>query len=319
MRTAFRSRASRASLCLMTYTFCGLFGAALASGHGVWIALSAEGGAYAEAAAAVAVEIERIGPGRDEAVARPWREFSNGVRTPPRLIVAVGSEALRGIIGRGIKAPVLALLVPESAYERLLKQAGAAGTNYSAVLLDQPPARQIAALRLALPERQRIGMLFGPESRRQAAAFQRAATASGARLVTGQVDSPENVGSVLQRTIEDSDLLLAVADPVVFNNASVQNILTTAYRRHIPVAAFSPAYVRAGALLAIYSTPSQVGRQAGEMARSFLSGRPLPAPQAPKDFTIGINGEVARSLGIPLKAADGAALAAQLQAQENKP
>lgn len=319
MRAAFFSCASRARLCLMTYTFWGMFGGAWAADPMVWIALSETGGAYAEAAAAVKAEIERPGPGQGEAEVRPWSESLNGLRTPPRLIIAVGGAALRGIVASNPRTPVLAVLVPESAYERVLAQAGAAGRGYSAVLLDQPPVRQIAAVRLALPERQRIGVLFGPESRRLAAAFQRGATESGAQLVAGQADSAENIGGVLQRTIEDSDLLLAVADPVVFNNASVQNILTAAYRRRIPVAAFSPGYVTAGALLALYSTPKQLGAQAGDMARTFLSGRPLPPPQAPRDFVLGINGDVARSLGIPLRPEDAGALAAQLQARERRP
>jgi ABC-type uncharacterized transport system substrate-binding protein len=287
----------------------------------VWIALSGDGSAYAEAAAAVEDEIGRAGPGRGEVIARPWRQFVDGTLSPPpRLVVAIGSEALRGIVEGNIGVPALAVLVPEAAYERLATRGSARdGTAYSAVLLEQPPARQLAVLRLALPQRHRIGMLFGPDSRRLAAAFQRAATASGMQLVIGQVDAPDRVGAVLQQTIEEVDLLLAVADPTVFNNASVQNILTTAYRRRLPVAGFSPAYVRAGALLAIYSTPEQLGRQAGQMARLFLSGQPLPPPQAPSEFTLGINGEVARSLGIPLRVEDGAALAAQLQESERKP
>jgi ABC-type uncharacterized transport system substrate-binding protein len=283
----------------------------------VWVALSEAGGAHAEAAAAAANEIEGAGSGRGDAVVRHWREFRVGELPAPRLIIAVGNQARRGIMESEHKAPLLAVLVTRSAHDHALADAG--GRAHSAVVLDQPPARQLAALRLALPALRRVGILFGPESRLQEAAFLRAATESGLQLVTGRVDSPELLGGVLQRTLEDSELLLAVADPGVFNNASIQNILTAAYRRRVPLAAFSPAYVRAGALLALYSTPAQVGRQAGEMARAFLAGRPLPPLQAPQDFVISINAEVARSLGIPLQAANEHPLALQLRAAERKP
>lgn len=286
-----------------------------------WVALSGDGGAYAEAAAAVEEEIGRAGPRRVEAIVRPWRQFLEGnAVAPPRLVIAVGSEALRGVVEASLGVPVLALLVPEAAYEQLAQQGSARdGTAYSAVMLEQPPARQLAALRLALPQRHRVGVLFGPNSRRQAAAFQRAAADNGMHLVSGQVDAGSDIGGVLQKIIDASDLFLAVADPVIFNNASAQNILTTAIRRRIPVAGFSPAYVRAGALLSVYSMPSQAGRQAGQIARAHLSGRNLPPPQVPRDFEIGINADVVRALGLSLKAEDGAALVEQLKALEQRP
>ncbi|MDP2793049.1 MAG: ABC transporter substrate binding protein [Sulfurisoma sp.] len=299
----------------MLYAFSGM---ARAAGPAVWVALSDAGGAYAEAAAAVEAEIERAGTGKGDAVARPWRELTAATTGgAPQLIIAVGGQALSGMLASGPRVPLLAVLVPEAAFQRAV--AGFNDRPNSAVLLDQPPGRQLAALRLALPSLRRVGILFGPESRWQEASFQRAAAEVEAQLIVGRVSSPDGLAGVLQHTLNDSDLLLAVADSVVFNNASIQNILTAAYRQRVPLAAFSPAYVKAGALLAVYSTPAQVGRQAGEMARVFLSGRPLPPPQAPQDFVVGINAEVARSLGIPLATPDEHLLASQLKAMERKP
>jgi putative tryptophan/tyrosine transport system substrate-binding protein len=321
VRVAAFCRLSSASLCIMTYTLS----AAAAPDPAVWIVQSAPGGAYAEAATAVETEIARAGAGRAEAAIGTWRELQARSPARPRLVVTVGSQALRTVLEHDQAgtsrsgAPVLAVLLPAAAYERLVEPGVDFGRMISAVLLDQPPERQIAALHLALPGRQRIGIIFGTESRWQEAAFQRAASEVGVLLVSGRVDSPDNLGGVLQRTLEDSDLLLTVADPGVFNNMTVQNILTSSYRRRLPVVGFSPACVNAGALLAIYSTPAQVGRQAGEIARAFLAGRPLPAVQHPRDFTIGINADVAASLGLPLRAEDGDALVRQLRMKEARP
>lgn len=300
-----------AFLCIMLYAFSG---AALAAEPLVWVALSDAGGAHAEAAEAAEAEIERTGAGQGDALIRPWRELSG---PPPRLIIAVGGQALSGMLASGPRVPLLAVLVPEWAFQRSV--AGFNDRSNSAVLLDQPPARQFAALRLALPDRRRVGVVFGPESRWQEPAYQRAATDAGLTLVVGRVSAPDDLARTLQRTLDDCDVLLAVADSVVFNNASVQNILTAAYRQRVPLVGFSPSYVKAGALLAVYSSPTQVGRQAGEMARVFLSGRPLQSPQAPHDFVVGINAEVARSLGVPLRPGDEAALVQQLRAAERKP
>ena len=74
---------------------------------------------------------------------------------------------------------------------------------------------------------------------------------------------------------------------------------------------FSEGLVKAGALLGLFSTASQQGRQGAEIAARFLAGDGgLPAPQYPKYFTVRANYSVARSLGLRLE--EEAALAAAL-------
>jgi signal transduction histidine kinase len=98
--------------------------------------------------------------------------------------------------------------------------------------------------------------------------------------------------------LAEPGILLAVPDSTVYNNRTISNILLTAYHQRSPVVGFSPAYVKAGALLALYSTPAQVGQQAGEAARLGLATGSLPPPAAPRHFRISTNPYVARSLGI---------------------
>jgi ABC-type uncharacterized transport system substrate-binding protein len=109
--------------------------------------------------------------------------------------------------------------------------------------------------------------------------------------------------------------LLALPDPVVFNSQTAANILTAAYRRQVPLTGFSPAYVKAGALLALYSTPAQVGTRGGELLRQAMTGRPLLPPQSPREFVVAVNQNVARSLGLAL---DESQLGEQLR-QKDRP
>lgn len=104
----------------------------------------------------------------------------------------------------------------------------------------------------------------------------------------------------LNRALQESDAFIAVADNVVSNRKTVQNLLLTTYRQKVPVIGYSRAYVRAGALAAVYSTPEQIGRQAGELVGGLMKKEKwsLPAPLHPRYFSIEVNREVARSLGI---------------------
>lgn len=285
-----------ACLASMTFAWCGTAGAA---GGVVWIALSDRGGVYAETAAILRAELERS-DGRAEVLVRPWRELP-AAGPPPRLVVAVGVGALRGLAETEMRAPLLGVLVPRAVYQRIAEPAGRAGRPVSAVWLDQPIARQLDLLPLALPARHRVGVLLGPESKLFEAELQRAAAERNIELVVARVDGADQLPAAVQRVLEDADVLLALPDPQVFNGATIQNILTAAYRQRVPLVGFSPAYVKAGAMLSLYSTPVQVGAQAADIVRAVLAGRPLPAPQGPRAFAVGINADVARSLGIAIE------------------
>lgn len=65
---------------------------------------------------------------------------------------------------------------------------------------------------------------------------------------------------------------------------------------------FSPAYVKAGALMAIYSTPAQVGLQAAQLTRAVLQGKDLAQPQYPREFRIDVNASLARSMSLDIDA-----------------
>ncbi|MGC3963288.1 MAG: ABC transporter substrate binding protein [Rhodocyclaceae bacterium] len=110
----------------------------------------------------------------------------------------------------------------------------------------------------------------------------------------------------LQRMFsEGGGVLMAVPDTAVFNSQTIPNLLLSAYRFRVPVVGFSQAYVKAGALIALYSTPAQIGTQSAEVARGVLAGGAVPAPQYPRLFSVGINTHVARSLGYQLDSETG--------------
>lgn len=291
---------------------------ALAAGEAVWVALSDSGGAYAEAAEVVRRELLRSHAAPVVEV-QPWQQLLAAGLPPPRLMIAIGSNAYVGLAESEVRAPLLATLLPRSTFDRHADKACRSGRACSTVYLDQPPARQVGLLHLAMPDRRRIGTLVGPDAKALAAQLHHAASERGLAFNAIEVGTGANLFPLLQEALNDSDVFLAIADSFVFNSYTIQNILTAAYRRRIPLVGFSPAYVKAGALLALYSTPAQIGTQVGEIGRGVLAGRPLPPPQAPREFTVGVNAEVARSLGFAIDVDAGGRWTEQLRARERLP
>ncbi|MDP1733390.1 MAG: ABC transporter substrate binding protein [Sulfuritalea sp.] len=281
----------------------------------VWVALSDTGGAHAEAAEALRARVEQAQPGRVVWRVAHWRQFSSP-NPAPQWVVAVGIAAQRGMqelfAADATPPPLLAILVPRLAFERIADPARTQTGLISAVFLDQPPARQMELIRLALPAVRTVGMVLGGEYREHASAFDRAAKERGMQLVASPVGQ-SGLFAALQLALADAGVLLALPDPAVFNSETAANILMAAYRRQVPLVGFSPAYVKAGALLALYSTPAQVGTRGGEVLRQALAGKSLPPPQWPREFVVKLNQDVARSLGFAL---DEAKLGEQLREGE---
>jgi ABC-type uncharacterized transport system substrate-binding protein len=140
-----------------------------------------------------------------------------------------------------------------------------------------------------------------------------AASEAKLELAAEKIGTAEELLPALQRVLADSDVLLAVPDPLVFNRGTVQSLLLATYRFQDPVFGFSHAYVRAGALASVYTTPEQAGWQAGELVLRVMGSRPvlLPPPEYPRYFSVSVNYQVARSLG--LSVADEAELLRKLK------
>ncbi|MDD2926162.1 ABC transporter substrate binding protein [Rhodoferax sp.] len=272
----------------------------------VVIVSSGTAGAYAEAAQAlvdglVRADVARQGIIQLTAAEMAWR-IRQGQLPQPSLFVALGSDATQVLASAKQSAPVLSALIPRTSFERILRDSGrTASSQLTALYLDQPLNRQLALIRLVWPQARRLGVLWGAESLAQAPTLHALAAAEHWAVKEATVNSPAEIFIGLKQVLDDSDVLLAVADPQVYNSNSLQNILLSAFRARVPMVAFSPAYARAGAVLSLHVTPAQAGVQAAALALDVLHGRPLPvAPVKSQDFEVTVNPHVARALGLSL-------------------
>jgi putative ABC transport system substrate-binding protein len=302
----------RASLPTFLIALVALVAMPAHSADAVTIMLSEAGGAYSEVAMALRAELP---------AGILIRETHDTLAPDPsaksQLIIAIGTTSCN-TAARSAGVPLLCTLIPKTAFERITGDPANRNRTITAVFLDQPPSRQMALIRLMLPKAKIVAMLVGPESAPSETVFTAAAKRYGLGTAVAQATTPDDLYPALQQLLDGgSNVLLAMPDSRVFNAGTVQNILRASIRARVPLFAFSPAYVRAGALAAVYSTPQQAGRQTGQLARELLGGRSLPAPSYPSEFTVTVNPHVARSLGID--APDDETLAVKLRTKENSP
>jgi len=212
------------------------------------------------------------------------------------LAVAVGMKATELAIADP-HTPLLSIMVTKGGYEALLERHSSrhSAKAVSAIYLDQPWGRQLNFIQAALPGHSIVGVLYSPNT-----PIVLPRLPQGISLNAKSVRPTEALFEALENILNNSDVLLAIPDSEIYSSNNVRNILLTSYRHKIPLIGISQAYVNAGALGAIFSTPEQLAVQAGEMTAFFARNRRLPEPQYPALFSIALNQQVARSLEIML-------------------
>lgn len=289
----------------------------------VWLVSAESSGVHGEAAFGLIQELRSGPPTAAVNLQHLGRAALPVVPEPaPSLIVTLGVAALQAVWERvrsqaaWSRLPLLAALLPQAGFEAVVS---VAPSNLSAAFLDQPIERYLDLLRLAMPDRARVGAVLGPTSSRLTAELMRAAAVRGLEPVTARIDASARSGEVyaaLRTVLSGADVLLALPDSQVFNAASLQNILIAAYRQRVPMVSYSAAHVRAGATLALHTTPAQAAVQAAGMARQMLTGRGLPPPRLADDLSVTVNEAVSRSLGLAVTSTEADTLAGLLRQQE---
>lgn len=235
---------------------------------------------------------------------------------PPGLVVAVGSQAFQQAVQRSKRVPVVGALLPRFAYERVLQQSPVTVAT-SAVFLDQPEERQLAMLSLLPGPPVTVGVIRSASNVLSMPRLRAGAAKYRLKLREEMVSAEHDLAAAIQNIAGQVDVILATPDPTIFSPQTIPGILLSAYRARVPLAGFSPAYTRAGALLSLHSSIDQLAEQTAEMVRAAGAGSVLPAPQAPVEFEISINRQVARSMGIELPAES--ALVDRIKGRERAP
>lgn len=303
-------RVSKRLLFLFLVAHCLMAFAPRSQALEVGVVLSQRGGIHAQFAEALTASI--AGSGHR---VRVVQNLQDGVEAESLsacdLLVTAGNAATEAALSL-LDKPTLAALVNTRQLQQLRAQHRP--ERLSAIVLDQPIDRHLALIRAALPATTRVAMLSGPETRLFEEEFMRAGSLAGFQPQTRRVSSTEELLPALDKLLERSDVLLTLPDPVASSPTTARSILLSSYRLRRPVFAYSRAYVEAGALAAVFSSPEDIARDIGDWLREQpVAPHPVTLPEArgPAYFAIAVNRQVARSLNLTI--ADDSTLLARLR------
>jgi putative tryptophan/tyrosine transport system substrate-binding protein len=233
------------------------------------------------------------------AVKAVGQDVNNSVINSGRwdLIVTIGTKAANLVSRSGTRIPTLYSLIPSSSFNNIRKTSHS--SHISAIFIDQPITRELALVKAVMPERKNVGVILGRYSTISKSSLSRRMHSMHLNPNISYA-TPDNLNRIVEGKLQKIEVLLALPDPSIYNKQSVLAILLSSYRHRVPIIGYSAAFVKSGAIAAVYSTPGDIGRQIGDEIVKFASptGGNLSSPSHPRYFSININQSVASSLNI---------------------
>ncbi|MDY6912957.1 MAG: ABC transporter substrate binding protein [Planctomycetota bacterium] len=165
-----------------------------------------------------------------------------------------------------------------------------------------PVKAQFQTIADALPGTKSLGMLYRSRTTKGTALLKQAkgALPRGWRLEAVDVDKHASVAKAIEALLaRDVDIVWTAPDASLYKTATVRSLLLAAVRQKTPIFGFSPAFVRAGALLGVGVSPVDQGEQAATLTDRLLT-KQAGAGQAVPKFEIAVNLIVAEKLSVSL-------------------
>ncbi len=220
-------------------------------------------------------------------------------RQPPAgVVVTLGTRAAHRLVSLAGEYKLLSSMITASTYH-LMAGSTPIRRHWAAIVLDQPAYRYVRLIAELLPEARRLGLLYGDDSRRLLGSLDAVGKEHRLTLQMIHVQPDDNVAKAIKRLVRDSDVILALPDPLALSPQNAKWLLYMAYQRGIPVIGYSHALAKAGALAALYTTPQQIGRETAEFLNRYGEDGSFPAGMhTARYFKLALNPWVARSLHI---------------------
>lgn len=211
------------------------------------------------------------------------------------LVVTAGKKSSIALSRINSPVPHIATLLTREDYASSLSLRADKTTDYCGVVIDQPLDRIISIINRELPDIKRVGIIEA---------------ANDNTPWSGNTDSSSSEIEVIREKLDgdlhatikllakkETDAIVALHNKAVYNRGTARNILISSYHFNIPVIGYSSAFVKAGALIGIYSKPESLADETYNYIKDpkmCKNGKVIH----PGTYTIEVNPQVAKSLGI---------------------
>lgn len=225
---------------------------------------------------------------------------ANGCNEDYDLVIPVGNDISKKLIESKCPLPMISVLTPSFSYYKIDQQ----DAQLSSIFLDQPASRYLAMVKALSSNIRHVSLIYSDYSERFYQQLMESASSNGLTIKAMKIDDDSNLYRTLEQVTEETDILLAVPDPYVYNRKTIKAIFLASYQSGVPIIGFSAAYTKAGAIASIHSDIEHIAKQLAESIYAFYQNdHKLPKESYPEHFEISTNNKVANSLGLNIGSA----------------
>lgn len=173
--------------------------------------------------------------------------------------------------------------------------------QWAAIVLDQPLQRLIAVAESIVTDRYRNKIIVAVSENNQLAQEEITAIRSyaGVELEVVVVDEQTEPAKIIDEALMNAGALLAIRDDKVWSGDNAKWMLYKSFKLNVPVIGYSQRFLRAGALVAAYSTLSQNAQKTAQLIIEWNKWNSLTEEGIVyPDYQIGFNESIARALKI---------------------
>ncbi len=231
--------------------------------------------------------------GKPETFPKILRDIS---RKPPELIFTLGALATVKAKENITDIPIIYTLVLNPTSKNLT------GKNTIGISIEVSVDEQLSTFKRVVPKIKKIGVLYSQLTENLIAKAEKSCRALGLELVAIKLKRPEDVPNGMKKLLSEVDSLWLLPDSIVVDRDSLHYILLLTLENHIPFMVYNHSFVKAGALLSPVVNYTNIGRQAGKIARQILKGeKPSATILPPEGFEWAINLHIAQSMGLEVQ------------------
>lgn len=208
-----------------------------------------------------------------------------------RVVVTLGNYSAQELASLQIKVPHIHALITKENYQKIKPLNKTNTRNSCALVIDQPLERIISTAKKYIPNLQRIGIIIDPGNN---AAYDK--RIQGTDIIYENLS--DDIHSAITKFADKSvDIIVATQNSSIYNNETARNILISSYHYNIPLVGYSESFVRAGAILGVYSTPEMYAIDVYDLIKNPKNCTKNEIRYSSK-FITKTNPQVASSLGI---------------------
>lgn len=276
--------------------FCLFITPALSySQESVLVVTSSQGGIYQDFYATLKNESNK----KNSLSQVNFSDVDNKILDNHKLIVSIGYKAAKAISKYETQNTVIHSLIPDN--ESSHNNIPCMNNNCYKVYINQPTNRYIKLFKKLFPTGKKLVLATINTNSKISKQVKSISEKNNIPYKEIYIQKDSNISRIFTSKLNNSDVLLALPNPEIYNANNAKSIILSSYHANVPIIAYSKSFTKAGALISLYSSIDDIAEKTANIINSIIIDGPQRQKEYyPDNFTIEINSAVARSLNIEI-------------------